>query len=44
MRRSNHAIATILEHPGLSFADTKRTQFDVQMLIAGDLTGAPQPA
>ena len=29
------------EQAGLSFADTKRTQFDVQLLIAGDLTGAP---
>ncbi len=32
------------EQAGLSLADTKRTQFDVQMLIAGDLTGTPQPA
>jgi hypothetical protein len=29
---------------GLSFEDATRTQFDVQMLIAGDLVGAPQPA
>jgi hypothetical protein len=29
---------------GLSFEDTTRTQFDVQMLLAGDLVGAPQPA
>lgn len=32
------------EQAGLSLQDTKRTQFDVEMLIAGDLTGAPQPA
>ncbi len=32
------------EQAGLSFADTSRTQFDVQMLIAGDLTGTPPPA
>jgi hypothetical protein len=32
------------EAAGLSFADTTRTQFDVEMLMAGDLTGAPQAA
>jgi hypothetical protein len=29
---------------GLSLQDVTRTQFEVQMLIAGDLVGAPQPA
>ena len=29
---------------GLSFESFTRTQFEVQMLIAGDLVGAPQPA
>ena len=29
---------------GLSFENATRTQFEVQMLIAGDLVGAPQPA
>ena len=29
---------------GLSFESVTRTQFEVQMLIAGDLVGAPQPA
>ncbi len=37
-------LTPAFEQAGLSFADTKRTQFDVQMLIAGDLTGTPQPA
>jgi hypothetical protein len=32
------------EEAGLSFANVQRTTFDVDMLIAGDLTGAPQPA
>ncbi len=35
-------LTPAFEQAGLSLADTKRTQFDVQMLIAGDLTGAPQ--
>ena len=29
---------------GLSFDSVKRTQFEVHTLVAGDLTGAPQPA
>jgi hypothetical protein len=29
---------------GLSLQGVTRTQFEVQMLIAGDLVGAPQPA
>jgi hypothetical protein len=29
---------------GLSFEDATRRQFEVQMLLAGDLIGAPQPA
>jgi len=29
---------------GLSFQGATRTQFDVQMLIAGDLVGTPRPA
>ena len=37
-------LTPAFEQAGLSFADTKRTQFDVQVLIAGDLTGTPQPA
>ena len=36
-------LTPAFEQAGLSFADTERTQFDVQMLIAGDLTGTPQP-
>jgi hypothetical protein len=32
------------EAAGLSLADVTRTQFEVEMLIAGDLVGAPQPA
>ena len=37
-------LSPAFEQAGLSLSDTKRTQFDIQMLIAGDLTGAPQPA
>lgn len=37
-------LSPAFEQAGLSFAATKRTQFDVQMLIAGDLTGSPQLA
>ena len=29
---------------GLSFENAARTQFEVQLLIAGDLVGAPHPA
>ena len=29
---------------GLSFDGAKRTQFDVRTLVAGDLTGTPEPA
>ena len=29
---------------GLSLENVTRTQFEVQMLIAGDLVGTPQPA
>lgn len=36
-------LTSAYEQAGLSLADTERTQFDVQMLIAGDLTGTPQP-
>ena len=37
-------LTPAFEQAGLSFADTKRAQFDVQVLIAGDLTGGAQPA
>jgi hypothetical protein len=32
------------EAAGLSLKNVTQTQFEVQMLIAGDLVGAPQPA
>ena len=32
------------EHAGLELDDGRRTYFEVNSLIAGDLTGAPQPA
>jgi hypothetical protein len=32
------------EAAGLSFDSVRRTQFDVHVLQAGDLTGVPQPA
>ncbi len=32
------------EEAGLSLDDVKRTQFEVYAMVAGDLTGAPQPA
>jgi hypothetical protein len=32
------------EAAGLSLENVTRTQFEVQMLIAGDLVGTPQPA
>ncbi len=37
-------LTPAFEQAGLSFADTKRTQFEVQLLIAGDLTGTAPPA
>ncbi len=35
-------LTPAFEQASLSFSDTERTQFDVQMLVAGDLTGTPQ--
>jgi hypothetical protein len=32
------------QEAGLSFDRVERTVFDVHTLVAGDLTGAPQPA
>lgn len=32
------------EQAGLSLDDVTRTQFDVFAMVAGDLTGVPQPA
>jgi hypothetical protein len=32
------------ENAGLSLDDVRRTIFEVHSLVAGDLTGAPQPA
>jgi len=37
-------LAPAYEAAGLSLEDVRRTQFEVQMLIAGDLVGTPQPA
>jgi hypothetical protein len=39
-----HRLAPAYEAAGLSLEDVTRTQFEVQMLIAGDLVGAPRPA
>ena len=32
------------EQAGLSFDRIARTQFELEMMVAGDLTGVPQPA
>jgi hypothetical protein len=37
-------LAPTYREAGLSFDGVERAQFDVHMLVAGDLTGAPQPA
>ena len=37
-------LAPAYEAAGLSLEDVTRTQFEVQMLIAGDLVGTAQPA
>ena len=37
-------LTAAYEAAGLSFANVKRTLFDVHTLTAGDLTGTPQPA
>ena len=37
-------LAAAYEHAGLSLTDGRRTFFEVSRLVAGDLTGAPQPA
>jgi hypothetical protein len=37
-------LAPAYEAAGLSLENVTRTQFEVQMLIAGDLVGTPQPA
>jgi hypothetical protein len=37
-------LAPAYEAAGLPLEKVTRTQFEVQMLIAGDLVGAPQPA
>jgi hypothetical protein len=37
-------LTAAYEAAGLSLDDVARTQFEVQMLIAGDLVGAPQPS
>lgn len=37
-------LSPAYDEVGLSLDDVRRTQFDVHMLVAGDLTGAPQPA
>jgi hypothetical protein len=37
-------LAPAYERAGLSLDGIKRTQFEVQTLVAGDLTGVPQPA
>jgi hypothetical protein len=37
-------LAPAYEIAGLSLDSVTRTQFEVQMLIAGDLFGAPRPA
>jgi hypothetical protein len=37
-------LAPAYDEAGLSLAGIRRTQFEVQTLVAGDLTGVPQPA
>lgn len=37
-------LAPAYQEAGLSFETIKRTVFEVQTLVAGDLTGVPQPA
>jgi hypothetical protein len=37
-------LAPAYAEAGLSLAGITRTQFEVQTLVAGDLTGVPQPA
>ena len=37
-------LAPAYNEAGLSFDSVKRTLFEVQMLVAGDLTGVLQPA
>ena len=37
-------LAPAYREAGLSLDGIERTQFEIQMLVAGDLTGAPQPA
>jgi hypothetical protein len=37
-------LAPAYERAGLPLDGIKRTQFEVQTLVAGDLTGVPQPA
>jgi hypothetical protein len=37
-------LAPAYADAGLSLDSIKRTQFDVHTLVAGDLTGTPQPA
>jgi hypothetical protein len=37
-------LAPPYEQAGLFLQETQRTEFDVRMLVAGDLAGAPKPA
>jgi hypothetical protein len=37
-------LAPAYDEAGLSFGSVRRTLFEVQTLVAGDLTEAPQPA
>jgi hypothetical protein len=37
-------LAPAYEEAGVSLEGARHTVFEVQMLVAGDLTGAPQPA
>jgi hypothetical protein len=37
-------LAPAYDEAGLSLDSVRRTQFEVHTLVAGDLTGAPQPA
>jgi hypothetical protein len=37
-------LAAAYQEAGLSLDDVQRTRFEVHTLVAGDLTGVPQPA